>query len=248
MPRTMIHRRRPRGRPPHADVLTPVEWAITRWVRAGMNNAQIANLRGCRPDTIKDHIASIIGKLELADRAALERWRGVPLPGEELPGIDLRSTERKQRMSTAPASPATFTGGAPLFFVDDVARTCEWYRDHLGFEIFDYFREDHGPHDDDPDHPALGEPIYAIISRNGQRLMFTRAPRRGQGVHSNHDAKPLSCDVYFWVDGIEALYEWVRGTNVTFVHDLQVQPYGLAEFAIKDCDGRMVRFGGEPKA
>jgi uncharacterized glyoxalase superfamily protein PhnB/DNA-binding CsgD family transcriptional regulator len=249
MQRNVIRtRHRTSGRPRHADILTPVEWAITRWVRAGMTNVEIARLRGCRADTIRDHIASIVGKLELADRAGLERWRGVPLAGEDLPGIDLRTIERKQRMSTAPVTAATFTGGSPLFFTDDVTRTCEWYRDHLGFEIGEYFREDHGPHDDDPNHPALGEAIYAIINRDGQRLMFTRSARRGEGVRSNHDIQALSCDMYFWVEGVEALCGAVKATGATFIHDLVVQPYGLAEFAVQDCDGRMVRLGGPPAA
>lgn len=149
-------------------------------------------------------------------------------------------------MSTAPVQAATFTGGSPLFFVDDVARTCEWYRDHLGFEIGEYFREDHGPHDDDPNHPDLGEPIYAIINRDGQRLMFKRSPERGAGVRSNHDIEASSCDMYFWVEGVEELHESVEASGATFIHGLIVQPYGLAEFAILDCDGRMVRLGGPP--
>jgi len=248
MQRTVAqHRRRPRGRPPHPDVLTPVEWAITRWVRAGLNNTQIAQLRHCRVDTVRDHLASIIGKLELADRAALERWRGVPLDRQELPGIDLRTRERKLRMTTPRIKSATVTGGAAMFLVDDVARTAEWYRDHLGFEIGEYFRDDHGPHDDEPNHPALGEAIFVILNRDGHRLMLGRTTERGLGVRSNHHAKSMSGDVYFWVDGIEALYAAVKGVaGTSFVHQLVTQPYGLAEFTVKDCDGRVITFGGQP--
>ena len=245
--RARLWARRSPGRPRHPDLLTPVEWAITRWVRAGLSNAQIARLRGCRVDTVRDHIASALGKLELGDRGALTRWRGVPLDGEELPGIDLRAMERKLRMTTPPVTAATVTGGAAMFLVDDVARTAEWYRDHLGFEIGEYFRDDHGPHDDEPNHPALGEAIFVILSRNGHRLMLSRTTERGLGVRSNHDAKTMTGDVYFWVDGIEALYEAVNGAGgTTFVHKLVTQPYGLAEFTVKDCDGRVITFGGPP--
>ena len=239
---------RARGRPRHPDLLTPVEWVITRWVRAGLSNAQIARLRGCRVDTVRDHISSAVGKLELADRSALERWRGVPLEGvTELRGIDLRIVERKLRMTTARMNAGTVTGGAAMFLVDDVARTAEWYRDHLGFEIGEYFRDDHGPHDDEPNHPALGEAIFVILNRDGHRLMLGRTVERGLGVRSNHDAKSMSGDVYFWVDGIEAFYEAVKsGGGTTFVHQLVTQPYGLAEFTVKDCDGRVITFGGPP--
>ncbi|MGH2634242.1 MAG: LuxR C-terminal-related transcriptional regulator [Tepidiformaceae bacterium] len=243
------HRTRPRGRPPHPDLLTPVEWTMTRWVRAGLNNVQIAQLRGCRVDTVRDHIASIVGKLELSDRAALQRWRGVPLEDEELPGIDLRTMERKLRMTSSRITAGTVTGGAPMFLVDDVARTAEWYRDHFGFEIGEYFRDDHGPHDDEPNHPALGEAIFVILNRDGHRLMLSRTMERGLGVRSNNAAKKMTGDVYFWVDGIEALFEAAKGVaGTTFIHPLLTQPYGLAEFTVQDCDGRVVTFGGEPAA
>jgi uncharacterized glyoxalase superfamily protein PhnB len=135
-----------------------------------------------------------------------------------------------------------------MFLVDDVERTAEWYRDRLGFEIGDYFRDDHGPHDaDDHDHPALGEAVFVIINRDGQRVMLSRTEQKGHGVRSNHDVKPMSPDAYFWIDGVEALFEEVkRAGQVTFAHELTVMPYGLAEFALRDCDGRLLTFGGPP--
>ena len=35
-----------RGRPPHDDQLIPAEWAVVEWVRHGLSNPQIAELRG----------------------------------------------------------------------------------------------------------------------------------------------------------------------------------------------------------
>lgn len=238
--------RRPRGRPPHPDILTPAEWAVLRAVHRGLNNAEIAHLRGSRPDTVKGQVASIVGKLRLADRDALRRWQGIPLDDDY--GIDLRSAERKRRMSTTTV-PGTVTGVAPMFLVDDVARTAEWYRDRLGFEIGEYFREDHGPHNaGDHDHPALGEAIFVIVSRDGQRVMFGRTEQRGHGVHSNHDFKHVSPDAYFWVDGVEELFAHLKHAgDVAFIYELELMSYGLAEFGLKDCDGRLLTFGGPPR-
>ncbi len=226
-------------------MVTPAEWAVLRAVQRGLNNAEIAHLRGSRPDTVKEQVASIAGKLRLAGRDSLRRWHGVPLGDDQ--GIDLRSAERKRRMSTTTA-PGTVTGVAPMFLVDDVARTAEWYRDRLGFSIGDYFREDHGPHNaGDSDHPALGEAIFVILERNGHRIMFGRAERRGHGVHSNHDFKHVSPDAYFWVDGVEGLFAHLkRAGDVTFIYELELMSYGLAEFGLKDCDGRLITFGGPP--
>src|SRR5215467_644431 len=110
---------RERGRPRHPDVLTPTEWAVLLRVREGLSNAEIAQIRRCRVDTVKYHVANIVAKLQLGDRAALVRWDGRPLSGELRPGIDLRRTERSQQMSTA-ATAGTITGTAPMFLVDDV--------------------------------------------------------------------------------------------------------------------------------
>ena len=147
---------------------------------------------------------------------------------------------------TDPASPV-LTGVAPMFLVDDVARTAEWYRDRLGFAIGDYFRDDHGPHDEsDTDHPAAGEPVFVILDRDGHRLMLGRTDQKGVGVFSLRSFKPYSSDAYFWVDGIEAYFASVKGTGAALSFELAMQPYGLAEFQVVDPDGRHITFGGPP--
>lgn len=140
------------------------------------------------------------------------------------------------------------TGVAPMFLVDDVARTAEWYRDLLGFEIGEYFREDHGPHDEsDHDHPAEGEPVFVIVERDGHRVMFGRTERRGHGVQTNRHFKRFSSDAYFWMEGVEALFAHLKaGGDVRIAFELVLMPYGLAEFAVFDCDGRVLTFGGPP--
>jgi uncharacterized glyoxalase superfamily protein PhnB len=145
-----------------------------------------------------------------------------------------------------PASPV-LTGVAPMFLVDDVARTAEWYRDHLGFEIGPYFSEDHGPHDEsDTDHAAAGEPLFVILERDGHRLMLGRTERKGVGVFSLTSFKQYSSDAYFWVDGIEAYFVVVKGTGTQLPLELTLQPYGLAEFQVLDPEGRHITFGGPP--
>jgi DNA-binding CsgD family transcriptional regulator/predicted enzyme related to lactoylglutathione lyase len=73
--RKLAHRR---GRPPHDDVLTPAEWAIVHAVRHGLSNARIAARRGISRDAVKYHVRNAVAKLGLRDRAALQRWSGVP--------------------------------------------------------------------------------------------------------------------------------------------------------------------------
>ncbi|HEX4736184.1 MAG TPA: LuxR C-terminal-related transcriptional regulator [Allosphingosinicella sp.] len=69
--------KRPRGRPPHADVLTPGEWRVVEAVRHGLSNPQIAKRQGVSLDAVKYHVANALLKLGLSSRAELRRWDGV---------------------------------------------------------------------------------------------------------------------------------------------------------------------------
>src|SRR4030095_3025336 len=70
--------KRPRGRPPHADVLTPSEWRTVHAVQHGMSNAEIARRRGISLNAVKFHITNALSKLGLRDRKALRAWFRAP--------------------------------------------------------------------------------------------------------------------------------------------------------------------------
>src|SRR6185437_5647416 len=67
-----------RGRPRHPDVLTPAERAVAAAIRHGMRGPEIARRRGVSVDAVKFHVANIMDKTVLRDRAAIRGWRGVP--------------------------------------------------------------------------------------------------------------------------------------------------------------------------
>ncbi|MCK9496449.1 MAG: LuxR C-terminal-related transcriptional regulator [Dehalococcoidia bacterium] len=71
--------RRPRGRPPHPDVLTPAEWRVLDALRLGHTNAEIAERLGLSVNTVRTHVSSMLTKLELPDRHALATWDGQPV-------------------------------------------------------------------------------------------------------------------------------------------------------------------------
>ena len=66
-----------RGRPPHADQLTPAEWRVVEAVRHGLSNSQIAMRRGISLDAVKFHVANVLQKLGLKNRGELRHWTGV---------------------------------------------------------------------------------------------------------------------------------------------------------------------------
>ena len=67
------------GRPRYPGVLTPAEQRVREELRNGGSNAEIAARLGISRETVKTHIASMLSKLDLADRRELAAWR----PGEE---------------------------------------------------------------------------------------------------------------------------------------------------------------------
>ena len=65
--------RKDRGRPAHADILTPAEWRVVEAVRHGMTNPRIAARQGVSLDAVKYHVANALQKLGFSSRADLRR-------------------------------------------------------------------------------------------------------------------------------------------------------------------------------
>jgi len=147
-------------------------------------------------------------------------------------------------MRNGEAPKVTVTGVAPMFLVDDVVATAEWYRDTLGFTIGEYYSDDHGHDDDGNDIPGSpGEPFFVIVDRDGYRLMLGKTVRRGLGVTSNHAAKEYSSDAYFWCDAVDEIFTHAKAVGAEFIQEPTTQFYGIREFSIRDLDGRVLTFG-----
>ena len=112
--------KRPRGRPPHADLLTPTEWRTVHAVQHGMTNAEIARRRGVSVDAVKFHVTNALAKLGLKDRKALRAWFRAPRDGA------LAREERKVMDNTLGSI------GQIARSVGDVAASEKFYRDVLG--------------------------------------------------------------------------------------------------------------------
>jgi len=113
---------KPRGRPPCDDVLTPAEWRVLELVRHGLTNRAIAGRQGLSPDAVKYHVANILQKLTLPDRAALRRWDGIRR------GSPLRNAaSNKEGWRMGPI-------GQVSRRVRDIAAARAWYGEVLGLQ------------------------------------------------------------------------------------------------------------------
>ena len=114
--------KRPRGRPPHADVLTPSEWRTVHAVQHGMSNVEIARRRGISVNAVKFHLANALAKLGLSDRKALRAWFRAPRDSA------LAATEKtKMNQSNGIGSIGQIARS-----VSDTAASEAWFRDVLG--------------------------------------------------------------------------------------------------------------------
>jgi DNA-binding CsgD family transcriptional regulator/catechol 2,3-dioxygenase-like lactoylglutathione lyase family enzyme len=113
--------KRERGRPPHADLLTPGEWRTVHAVQHGMTNREIARRRGVSLDAVKFHVANALAKLGLRDRKALRAWFRAPA-GSAL------SNSRSSGMASTVLGPI----GQIARSVSDTAASEKWFRDVLG--------------------------------------------------------------------------------------------------------------------
>lgn len=115
-------KRRSRGRPPHADLLTPSEWRTVHFVQHGMSNVEIARRRGISVDAVKFHVSNALGKLALRNRRELRAWFKAPADSA-LAADKLKETGVK--ISNI---------GQIARSVSDTAASEKWYREVLGLD------------------------------------------------------------------------------------------------------------------
>jgi DNA-binding CsgD family transcriptional regulator/predicted enzyme related to lactoylglutathione lyase len=117
---------KPRGRPPHPDLLTPAEWRVVSLAQHGLTNAQIAEKLQVSINAIKYHISNVIGKLQtipqsgVSDKKSLLEFLGAPKDSPY---------HRSQIMDN---QLAIVSVGQISRNVNDIEQSVVWYRDVLG--------------------------------------------------------------------------------------------------------------------
>jgi len=112
--------KRPRGRPPAADVLTPTEWRTVHAAQHGLTNVEIARRRGVSVDAVKFHMANALAKLGLHGRRELKAWFRAPA----------ESAQARERQVKLVLQLGTI--GQIARSVGNIEASEAWYRDVLG--------------------------------------------------------------------------------------------------------------------
>ena len=127
-------------------------------------------------------------------------------------------------------SKATIVCAEPQLFVTDIERSCQFFRDKLGFTlVFSY---------GDP-------PYYAQVGRDAARLNLrcVEGPVIESTVRNREELLSVSMTVAT-ADEIKLLFLEFQSAGVTFHQTLKKQPWGAKNFIVKDPDGNLLLFAG----
>ena len=147
----------------------------------------------------------------------------------------------KTGLSTTPLnvksspSKATIVGAEPQLFVSDIQKSCEFFREKLGFSlVFSYGKP----------------PYYAQVRRDAARLNLrcveprsVERPVSESTVREREELLSVSMTVAT-ADEIKLLFLEFQSTGVAFHQTLKKQPWGARNFVVKDPDGNLLLFAG----
>ncbi|HYN27211.1 MAG TPA: VOC family protein [Burkholderiales bacterium] len=130
-----------------------------------------------------------------------------------------------RQTNTNPSS--TLLAAYPQLFVADIAASCAYFKQTLGFDtVF-----------------AYGEPpFYAQVMRGGARLNL----RCVEALVFRDDIREREqlLSAYIPVNNMQALYHEYQAAGVNFQQVLEMMPWEREEFVVRDPDGNLICFGG----
>jgi uncharacterized glyoxalase superfamily protein PhnB len=126
--------------------------------------------------------------------------------------------------------PRHFFGVLPVFLVDDVVQTVEYYRDVMGFEV---------------DFLYGTPPTYASVSRDDAIINFTLSDPPGRRNSISNAGIGNGVDAYMVVSDVDEVYEELREHGANVVVPIASQEYGMREFHIEDLNSYRIAIAEE---
>jgi catechol 2,3-dioxygenase-like lactoylglutathione lyase family enzyme len=145
-------------------------------------------------------------------------------------GLPTTSLKVKSSPSKAVPSKATIVSAEPQLLVTDIKRSCEFFREKLGFSVvFSYGKP----------------PYYAQVGRDAARLNLrcVERPVIESAVRDREELLSVSMTVAT-ADEIKLLFIEFQSAGVAFHQTLKKQPWGAKNFIVKDPDGNLLLFAG----
>ena len=122
----------------------------------------------------------------------------------------------------------------PVFLVDDIVKSAEWYRDVLGFCFDRYWGE---------------PPCFCMLARGAVEIFLSGPEKPGEKIMRPNGLRGV-WDAYIGVDNADALCEEFRGRGAKIAREPETAFYGMREFEVEDVNGYRLCFAhdvsGEP--
>lgn len=119
----------------------------------------------------------------------------------------------------------------PQLFVSDIAASCDFFRDLLGFRVAFVYGE---------------PPFYAQVFRDGARLNLRHVDRPA----FDRDflaSEPDVLSATITLEDAKPLFLEYQATGVPFHQSLRNEPWGARTFIVADPDGNLIAFVGASK-
>jgi uncharacterized glyoxalase superfamily protein PhnB len=121
---------------------------------------------------------------------------------------------------------------SPYFFVQDIVRAAEYYRDKLGFRFDRYW----------------GEPPCFVMVRRDRIQFMLRSGAFGGRPQPNRELDSDSWDAYVYVRDADALHAELSARKAEIIRPPEDQPYDCRDFEVRDLDGYVICFGQDLSA
>ena len=118
---------------------------------------------------------------------------------------------------------------APVYLTKDIKRTCDWFRDVLGW---------YGDIILDEDGKTVG---YGCLFDIPSELLATGMTSFG-GFHLFQGEPTRGVVGFIRIQGLEKLHQLVKSSGWTQITDIQPQPWGANECQVTTIDGSVIRF------
>src|SRR4028118_583756 len=115
---------------------------------------------------------------------------------------------------------------SPIFAVDNVVSSAEYYQEKLGFSTF-----------------VLSEPVpFANVERDAISIHLLQATTEG-ARNSAVQVAGHSCDLYIQVTNADELFAEMKSRGAHIHQEIGDRPYEMRDFSVQDSNGYILTFG-----
>lgn len=116
----------------------------------------------------------------------------------------------------------------PQLFVTDIAASCDFYTNKLGFKIVFVYGE---------------PPFYGQVCRDDASLNLRYMDEPTMNAELRYREHVLSASIT--VDDIKPLFLEFQAAGVQLAQTLKTEPWGARTFMVRDPDGNLILFAGD---